>query len=170
MFSRELYEEVTVGTGGIALMLSEVSVSTLSTTWNHSAWIRIDLQWRKKGFCCSETTSMDHESCLWSYCSALCVGELIQAFTISWWNGFRQYTTLERTVWIWECSCYMYFLEVHVTHHFVYWTYELRKYTDRMEENYFWWKLISRTKANLQNSWNIRPAKYKCFTVIAKLL
>ena len=49
-------------------------------------------------------------------------------FAISWRNGFRQHTTQARTVRIWECTGS--FLEELVQHHFVYWTYQLRKYTN----------------------------------------
>ena len=62
-------------------------------------------------------------------------------------------------------------LEVLVQHHFVYWTYEVHKYTYHMRWINFLWKL------NLRNPWNVRISKsvkytddiYKRFMVLCKL-
>ena len=68
-------------------------------------------------------------------------------FVISLRNGFRRHTNRERTVRIWEYTGS--FLEELVRRHFVYWMYELSKYTDHIAVKFS--AIVISLKYNLTN-------------------
>ena len=125
-FLRKLYEKVGTGTG--ALTPAQLGVSTSSNTWNHSAWIRIVLRLRKRGFSLRKT-SVSTSSSVYGLTVLPCV-LVFQSrhFSFSWRNSFGRYTNRESIVH-WErswstCTAPFCVLDVRI-----------RKHTDHMAVN-----------------------------------
>ena len=95
-FSWKLHGEVGAGRGSIAVIPLQLSISTLPNMWSPSAWVRIDMRWRKKRFISLQRTSMLTSSHIYDTTVLSCV-LLNQArhFANSWRNLPTEYDLRE---------------------------------------------------------------------------